>query len=227
MSQKKWPQDKRSQNKAGSRYCPRCAKAKKACICPWIQPIETEIELIILQHPTEVSQAKGTAKILTLSLANSRCLVGEDFSDHQELNRLLAEPGYRTWLVYPRQDAVTVEQINAEREATASEKGLPQEKIRLILIDGTWRKAFKIYQLSVNLHSLPALTLDETITGNYRIRKAPSETGLSTVEAGYQVLTGLDSNNDYSPLLTAFNRMIEFYIAQMPAGVYQKNYQKC
>ncbi|TXZ86027.1 DTW domain-containing protein, partial [Vibrio cholerae] len=32
------------------------------------------------------------ARILSLSLANCRLLVGEDFREHDELNQLLAEP---------------------------------------------------------------------------------------------------------------------------------------
>jgi DTW domain-containing protein YfiP len=187
-------------------------------------PIETDVELIILQHPTEVSHAKGTAKILTLSLNNCRCLVGEDFSQHDELNQLLAEPGYSNLLVYPREDAMTPEQLLGQK--APSGRNEKADKIRLLLIDGTWRKAYKIYQLSANLHCLPALTLNEKVKGNYRIRKAPSETGLSTVEAGYQVLTALAPEADFSLLLDAFDRMIEFQIAQMPPGTYERNYQK-
>ncbi|MDW1912858.1 DTW domain-containing protein, partial [Vibrio sp. 707] len=34
----------------------------------------------------------------------------------------------------------------------------------------------------------------------------------------------LEPDNDFSPLLNAFDRMIEFQIAQMPPGVFEKNY---
>ncbi|BBM65251.1 hypothetical protein VYA_08010 [Vibrio alfacsensis] len=98
--------------------------------------------------------------------------------------------------------------------------------MRLILLDGTWKKAYKMWQLSTNLHGIPTVKLPEDLQGHYTIRKAPSENSLSTVEAGYYALSLLEPNKDFSPLLNAFEKMIEFQIAQMPPGVFEKNYLK-
>ncbi|WED22601.1 DTW domain-containing protein [Vibrio sp. JC009] len=200
-----------------SRYCQQCGKAKKACICSWIESIDNRIELIILQHPTEINQAKGTAKILSLSLKHNHCYVGEDFSGHRELNQLLNEEGVQPLLVYPGENAEPAEQFALKFKDSSP-------KIRLVIIDGTWRKAYKIYQLSSNLQALPAVTISAGIKGNYRIRKAPSDESLSTVEAGFYALSALDEQTDYSPLMHAFEKMIDFQIAQMPEGVYERNY---
>ncbi len=94
--------------------------------------------------------------------------------------------------------------------------------MRVILIDGTWRKAYKIWQLSSNLHTLPSIHLPEGLKGQYLIRKAPSENSLSTVEAGYHMLSILEPERDFSPLLTAFEKMIQFQIDQMPKEVFEK-----
>jgi DTW domain-containing protein YfiP len=100
------------------------------------------------------------------------------------------------------------------------------KKIRLILLDGTWKKAYKMWQLSTNLHAIPTVKLPENLQGHYTIRKAPSENSLSTVEAGYHALSLVEPDKDFEPLLTAFEKMIEFQIAQMPPGVFEKNYLK-
>ncbi|MEF1179757.1 DTW domain-containing protein, partial [Vibrio campbellii] len=39
-------------------------------------------------------------------------------------------------------------------------------------------------------------------------------------------LSLMESGKDFTPLLTAFEKMIEFQIAQMPPGVFEKNYLK-
>ena len=200
-----------------SRYCLKCGKAKKACICSWIKDINTDIELIILQHPTEVKRAKGTAKILLLSLANSQCFVGENFSNHSDLNLLLEDENAETFVLFPSENAQLV-------SPELCNKLDLYRKVRIILLDGTWKKAFKMYQLSENLHPLPCLSLPKTMSSNYKIRKAPSENSLSTVEAGYQVLKILQPEQDFEPLLYAFDAMIEFYINQLPDGVFQNNY---
>ncbi|PSW21529.1 DTW domain-containing protein [Photobacterium sanctipauli] len=202
-----------------SRYCEKCGKAQKACICHWIQVIDAKTELWILQHPSEVKRAIGTARILTLSLPNARLWVGEDFSQHEELNALLAEPTRDAWLIYPGEEAVAISSLVTE--------SVESSQVRtLILLDGTWKKAYKMWQLSSNLQQLPTVSLDNAEQGNYRIRKSPKVQGVSTVEAGFLALDALEGRDvDFSPLLDTFDRMIEFQIQQMPAGVYEKNYR--
>lgn len=201
-----------------SRYCSRCGKAKKACLCQWIRALPADTELIILQHPSEEHRPLGSARILSLSLANSRCFIGEDFTHHQELNHLLCEEGYQHWLLYPSDKAYPLSDLTQKIAATG--------KLRVILLDGTWKKAFKMWQLSSNLHALPCVKLPDNLVGNYVIRKAPSENSLSTLEAGYHLLSLLEPQRDFTPLLTAFHNMIEFQIAQMPPGVFEQNYRK-
>lgn len=200
-----------------SRYCAQCSKAKKACICRWIQVLDAKTELWILQHPSEVKRAIGTARILTLSLPNARLWVGEDFSEHPELNTLLAQPDREVYLVYPGEAAMPISQL-----ADASQ---PDNRRRtLILLDGTWKKAYKIWQLSKNLQGLPAVSLDNVEQGNYRIRKSPKAQGVSTVEAGYLALTALEGEGKFTPLLAAFEQMIDTQIRHMPPGVFERNY---
>lgn len=198
-----------------SRYCSQCGKARKACICDNIVALDSQVELIILQHPTEEHRPMGTARILSLSLANSRLLVGEDFREHGELNQLLAEPDVEHFVLYP-----------SDVSLSAADVALPiEKKIRIILLDGTWKKAFKMWQLNTQLHHLPCLHLPEDLKGNYRIRKAPNENALSTVEAGFYVLSMMQPEKDFSPLLDAFEAMIDYQIQQMPAGVFERNYR--
>ncbi|MDA0147919.1 tRNA-uridine aminocarboxypropyltransferase [Vibrio sp. LaRot3] len=201
-----------------SRYCSQCGKSLKACICQWVQSLPSNVELIILQHPSETKRPMGTARILTLCLSNSYSFVGENFSDNESLNQLLADKTYQHFVLYPGEQSIELETLRNRQSDQVS-------RYRVILLDGTWKKAFKMWQLSTNLHTLPQVRLPNDLKGNYRIRKAPSDNALSTVEAGYHVLQGLEPERDFSPLLVAFEQMIEFQIAQMPAGVFEKNYR--
>lgn len=200
-----------------SRYCSQCGKSLKACICEWIQSLTSNVELVILQHPTETNRPMGTARILRLSLENSYLFEGENFTQHSELNKLLTEEGYQHFVLYPGEVSVSHEEV----AKAASREG----KVRIILLDGTWKKAYKMWQLSENLQALPLVRLPENLQGNYRIRKAPSDNSLSTVEAGYHILTLLQPEQDFTPLLDTFNHMIDFQIKQMPPGVFEKNYR--
>ncbi|HDM8128640.1 TPA: DTW domain-containing protein [Vibrio harveyi] len=202
-----------------SRYCSQCGKSRKACICQWIVSLANEVELIILQHTSEEHRPLGTARILNLSLNHCTCLIGEDFSDDSVLNALLEDATYQHFILYPSEQSLCLSQLADERSDST-------KKTRLILLDGTWKKAYKMWQLSTNLQSIPTVKLPENLQGHYTIRKAPSENSLSTVEAGYHALSLLEPNQDFTPLLAAFEKMIEFQIAQMPPGVFKKNYLK-
>ncbi|WP_159651810.1 tRNA-uridine aminocarboxypropyltransferase [Vibrio atypicus] len=199
-----------------SRYCSQCGKSLKACICEWIQSLPSKVELVILQHPSETNRPMGTARILSLSLANSHYFVDEDFTEHEPLNQLLNDTSYQHFVLYPGETSVAHTEVAQKLEK--------DERIRVILLDGTWKKAYKMWLLSKNLHALPLVRLPENLQGNYRIRKAPSDNSLSTVEAGYHILSLLEPEQDFSPLVEAFNQMIEFQIKQMPPGVFEKNY---
>lgn len=202
-----------------SRYCSQCGKSRKACICQWIVPLANEVELIILQHTSEEHRPLGTARILNLSLNYCICLIGEDFSNNEALNTLLEDSAYQHFILYPSEQSLCLSEL-----ATVGETA--DKKIRLILLDGTWKKAYKMWQLSTNLHAIPTVKLPEDLQGHYTIRKAPSNNSLSTVEAGFHALSVMESGKDFTPLLTAFEKMIEFQIAQMPPGVFEKNYLK-
>lgn len=207
-----------------SRYCSQCGKALKACICRHITPLESDVELIILQHPSEEHRPMGTARILSLSLNPHHHILGEDFSDNDELNALLADSDYQHYILYPNDNAL---EVNPDRLiANASDSESKSKTLRIILLDGTWKKAFKMWQLSANLRQLPTLSLPTDLKGNYRIRKAPSDNSLSTVEAGFHILTLLQPEKDFTPLLKTFNEMVDFQIRQMPPGVYERNYLK-
>lgn len=201
-----------------SRYCSECGKSRKACICPWIESLSSNVELVILQHTSEQHRPMGTARILSLSLSSCRCWVGEDFSQHTALNALLREPDVDHYVLYPAPDSVSIEALPSTQ--------FTGRRQRVILLDGTWKKAYKMWQLATNLHSLPSIHLPEHLQGEYRIRKAPNENSLSTVEAGYHLLSLLEPQRNFSPLLTPFRKMIDFQIAHMPDGVYQNNYLK-
>ncbi|AZL84428.1 DTW domain-containing protein [Aliivibrio salmonicida] len=138
------------------------------------------------------------------------------------LNQLLAQDDYLHQVLF----------LDSESKAINGQKIDSDQKQRIILLDGTWKKAYKMWQLSTNLHGLPKVHLDTELSGNYRVRKAPKDNALSTAEAGYHVLSQLDldgsiveDGDKFDSILIAFDNMIEFHISQMPEGVYQKNYR--
>ncbi|MGN5111105.1 tRNA-uridine aminocarboxypropyltransferase [Aeromonas jandaei] len=190
-------------NDKNSRYCTRCTRALKACLCEYIVPLENRTHLYILQHPYEVAHPKGTAALLAASLQQAEIRVGEDFSGDRWLNDLLADPSLRCYLLWPDEESISPAELR-EKMASVS---LGATAIAFILLDGTWRKAFRMLQSNPALARLPRIGLG-AIAGQYAIRKKPFPEALSTIEAGYHLLSQWEGEPErYAPLLTLFERL--------------------
>ena len=186
--------------------CTRCLRPQRACICAWIAPVEPVVEVVILQHPLEVTQAKGSARLLHLSLAHSRIAVGERFDDAQ-LHALLHEPQApgdaprQPVLLYPDHE-------HAAPPLDAALFAAPQ-RLRLIVLDGTWRKSSKMLHLNPQLQRLPRLALRDVPASHYAIRKAHRPDQLSTLEATCHALAQIEGDAQrYVPLLQAFDGFV-------------------
>ena len=196
--------------------CTRCLRAKIACLCHTIIPVDNQISLVILQHPSEVKHAKGTAKIVELSLSNCQILIGEDFSENEKFNALFSVSDNNTWLLYPAENATTpkdlIEQINAQGQT------LNLANVQVIVLDGSWKKAYKMYCLNPRLAKLPCIGIEVNNESNYRIRKSARADSLSTLEACHHLLTQFEGNK-FGSMIESFNYMIDFQLKAMPQEV--------
>jgi DTW domain-containing protein YfiP len=95
----------------------------------------------------------------------------------------------------------------------------------LILLDGTWKKAKKIFFSSTLLHSLPAFSLTPSKKSEYKIRSSQFEESLSTLEASTLALNILEPTLNCESLEYAFKKMIDFQIEKMGAETFEKNYR--
>jgi DTW domain-containing protein YfiP len=179
--------------------CAACLRPASACICRWIAPVDAAVELLILQHPLEVANAKGSARLLHLSLPGSRLLVGEAF-DPQVLSGLLAAGGRRPLLLYPATPGMA---------CAAPDPAMlrPPAALRLVVLDGTWRKSRKMLHLNPPLHDLPRLALQDMAPSRYHIRKAHAADQLSTLEAACHALAQLEGDV-FQPVLQAFDGFV-------------------
>ena len=188
--------------------CPHCLRAQTGCICYLISKVQSDVEVLILQHPLEVLETKGTARLLHLCLPNSRLITGEVFEDTILKNSLSTKDSI---LLYPTTTEDYSLGIAPPPELNAAVLN-NLNNIRLIIIDGTWRKSRKILIKNPYLQTLPRLVLNDLPAGQYTVRKARKPYQLSTFEATCVALAQLEGDKDkFEPLsqsFTAFNALI-------------------
>ena len=169
--------------------------------------------MLILQHPLEVHHAKNSARLLHLSLSGSRIVVGESF-DRAALDAAMPEPRYNL-LLYPPT-------AHAAHEAPApldTAQLQDPAKIRLVVLDATWRKSRKMLHQSPLLQGLPRLSLKDVPTSSYLIRKAHQPGQLSTLEATCAALAQLEGQpTRFQPLLAAFDGFVAQQLSLAQTG---------
>lgn len=187
--------------------CKRCSFSLSTCICDAIICVNNHTQVVILQHPSEAKISKNTAQLLALSLKHCDIIKGENNQDFICLQKLPVES---TVLLYPNEHAIELD--------------LPNNKERLkpithlIVIDGTWNKAFKILQLTPLLQQFKTVSFNHIPTNRYTIRKAPRADSLSTLEAVAHSLSLIETL-DPTPLYTLLDELIEKQTQHMPAHV--------
>ena len=188
--------------------CATCLRPCRACICRWITPVASQVELLILQHPLEVANAKNSARLLHLSIADSVLEVGEAF-EGERLERLLRAGGRVPLLLYPETPGVATPGVAAT--------DIDPARVRLVVLDATWRKSRKMLYLNPVLHTLPRLALEDVPASHYRIRKAHAPHQLSTLEAAAYALAHLEGAvARYRPLLDGFDGFVTQQAAFTP-----------
>lgn len=176
--------------------CPRCERPQSACVCGFAPEVENEVRLLVLQHPDEQHEAKGTARLLALSLRHCELRVGERFDPPAD--------GLENWLLYPG------------AEAGRSER--PPAQLRLVVLDGSWRKSRKLLALNPWLQALPRFSLASAGPSAYAaLRKAEHGGQLSTLEAVVFALQQMESRPArYEALLAGFDAFVAAQLKRRP-----------
>jgi DTW domain-containing protein YfiP len=216
------PLDAPSQPSTQRPRCTRCLRASTACICQWVRSTPHRVEVLILQHPLEVLNAKGTARLLHLGLPHSRLVVGETFAA-EDLQHLLFAPWplaetadehvgpvrsgpQTTVLLYPETPDHGALGLPIPPALPVQALSQP-ERTRLVVLDGTWRKSRKTLFTNPLLQTLPRLPLQQLPPSAYRIRKAHLPDQLSTLEATCAALAQVEGG-DVSGLLEGFEGFV-------------------
>ncbi|WP_076923903.1 tRNA-uridine aminocarboxypropyltransferase [Pseudoalteromonas sp. EB27] len=187
--------------------CNHCNFALNTCICSATTNINNKVTVIILQHPSEEKIAKNTAKLLNLCLTDCQIIKGENNDDFSILKTL---PISSTVLLYPSENAINLDD--------SVEQPSIKKITHLIVVDGTWKKAYKILQLTPLLNQFKTVSFKKLPKNRYAIRKAPRVDSLSTLEAVAHSLFLIEQLNP-APLYNVLDELIQKQTQHMPDHV--------
>lgn len=149
-------------------------------MCSVLPRIEARTEIVLIRHITEQLMTSNTGRFAALSLSKSRILAygGGDTFDPTPLRA----PG--TALLY----------------CSGPARPLPFVPERLIVLDGSFRQARRMYKRVAELRDLPEFSLPAPPITPTRLRQPTQPEGMSTIEAIAAALAALEGPELAAPL---------------------------
>jgi len=177
-------------------------------LCAALVKVPTRTRVVILQHPRESDVPINTARIAERALPNSELHVGVEFAESAGVRKAISDPAAPAILLYPAPGARDLAQEP------------PPGPVTLVVIDGTWWQAQKLFKKNPFLAALPCYSLEPAVPSRYRIRKEPAAHCVSTIEAITLALGVLERTHAEGPgenpsgqrleaLLQPFEAMVE------------------
>ena len=184
-------------------HCAKCDFIIDDCICDVIERVDNQTHIVVLQHKSEVKNAKNTVRLAKLLYTNITVIIGDIPSDFKQLEQL---PKASTVLLYPCDEAISLERADSE------------PLTHLVVLDGTWKKANKLFFTVPILAQFKAVSFGELPENKYHIRKAKRADSLSSLEAMAYALQIVDRQS-MSNAYKALDKMMGNQFKYMPAEV--------
>lgn len=167
---------------ASVRRCSACLLAESVCICPWASRRESAVDFILLLHHDEVFKPTNTGRLVAdIFPSNVTAFEWSRTEPSAQLLALLADPQRYPVIVFPADET-------SGRTIHTSAPQLDDKRLTLILLDGTWRQASRMFRSSSWLAGLPVMTFATTQEGRYAVRQKIREGQLATAEAAAELL---------------------------------------
>jgi len=203
--------------------CAQCLLGEQTCICQWRAASDagnSAVDWVLLLHRDEIFKPTNTGRLIAdLFPKQSHAFCWDRTQPDGALLALLQDPKRRCFIIFPGDEHAPRESISPSIDQPFQAAD-DERKVTLILLDGTWKQARKMYRQSQWLAGVPLLDLKHILAskalshiGNYRVRKAVQDGQLATCEAAAAALKGCGQDRACEQLLDYFSVFNEHYIA--------------
>jgi DTW domain-containing protein len=153
--------------------CGICAASRHACLCDVVPRIELRTKICLVIHHRELSRSSNTGLLALRALVNSEMRIRGEGREALDLEDLLTSQ-YRTFLFYPSNNAIELDEALVMQETTP---------IQLLIPDGTWRQARKIHSRQRELKDLPRVKISTPNNSTFQLRAQSKPERMATLQA--------------------------------------------
>jgi DTW domain-containing protein YfiP len=166
------------------------------CVCTLVPRLETRTRVVLFIHRFEYRKPTNTGLLAASCLAGSEVHVRGGESDARA--QFVCPEGSRALVLFPYEDATPLARLEPS-----------EAPVTLVVPDGSWRQAFKMYKRVPGLAGLPCVSLPDGPPSAYRLRAEAHAAGLSTLEAIARALGILEGPEVQSAIERVFLAMVE------------------
>lgn len=190
--------------------CDGCMMSQLFCICDEKQVSKLDpnypIEIWLLMHKEESYKPSNTGRLIEDVLPNStRRFYWHRTEPDPQFIELLSDARYQPHIIFPGDRGGYEDRLVDQVHQVDGKVPV------FIILDGSWRQAGRMFRLSKYLQHLPVLPLSTQRQSQYRLRKAPDEYHLCTVEVGIELLNQYCQSKAADTLLEYFEHFNEKY----------------
>ncbi|NVJ49525.1 MAG: DTW domain-containing protein [Gammaproteobacteria bacterium] len=189
--------------------CEKCQLSYDWCICATLQPMDCELDFIILFHRDELFKPTNTGKLIADCFPlQTECYQWSRTEPPLALLQRLQDPQRDHFILYPNEQPERQTLHQLPPQASQSKR-----RQTLIILDGTWRQSRRMFNASRWLANFPALALAPIEGSNYHTRVAAYQHYLSTAESVALALAQQGQVESAEHLQSTFERFNRHYLA--------------
>jgi DTW domain-containing protein YfiP len=168
-------------------------------MCDSIPRIELRTRICLVVHHRELTRSSNTGLLALRALVNSEMRVRGETMETLDLSDLLTAR-YRTFLLYPSDDAIELD-----------EKLIAQESkpIQLIVPDGTWRQARKVHYRHPELKNVQRVKMSTRNSSVFQLRAQYKPERMVTLQAIAQCLGIIEGEVVERQLMKLYRTKVE------------------
>ncbi|GIU40251.1 MULTISPECIES: tRNA-uridine aminocarboxypropyltransferase [unclassified Shewanella] len=186
--------------------CQSCLLAEKLCTCRYRKQIDSELGFMLIMYDDEVLKPSNSGRLIADIIPDTHAFIWSRSEPNRKMLSIINDPSYQPYVIFPSEYAVEGQQVVDRVEPSLLPAG---KKPLLILLDGSWREAIKMFRKSEYLHHLPLFSFSPESTASYALRKGARDFQLGTAEVAALALSAAGETENSAVLESWFAFFVE------------------
>ncbi len=186
--------------------CNLCLLGEQFCTCALRRQLTTQASFLLIMYNDEVLKPTNSGRLIADLIPDTHAFLWNRTEPAPELLALLASDQYQPFLVFPAQYADQGQEVLQQIPMASLSEG---KRPLLIMLDGSWREAIKMFRKSPYLQGLPLLSFDPDELATYALRKGSHDFQLGTAEVAALALGAMGEMENGRALTAWFDLFVE------------------